>query len=198
MTVQDPTFQGDQAQVNLAVQVAGIAAQVAAAMHSTDPDRRESLVKKLILARVRLAKTGAPPGLLPFIDVMCGLLRDEDVSALANELPGAYRAVYEQIVDETHTQASESEMTLRQVLDEVKHNVILVMTRGSYDQRQMMANTLLKMQSESSRRPDLGALITFLKAARALLNGEDPSPSVAQLKGPFLNKWREIVTAVEE
>ena len=152
MTIKDDLPQDGQAEIDLAMQVANIATLVTGALRSEDASARSELVGRLTVARDRLEETAAPPGLVPFIDVMCGLLEDQDVSARDDELPGAYRAVYEQIVDEMQVQDDEEELTLRQVLDEVTHNVILAMKHGSLDQRRMMANTLLRMQHESVRR----------------------------------------------
>jgi hypothetical protein len=198
MTTEDHPPQQERSRVDLGRQVAGIAAQVAAAIRSRDSERRDQLAAQLVQARERLGQTQAPPGLLPFIDVMCGMLRGQDVSALARPLPGAYRALYEQVVDETQSQGQESELTLRDVLDQVAHNVVLALRHGTDEQCRMMAETLHRMQRESSGRPDLQALVGFLEAARALLRREDPSPSVAQLRGPFLERWHEIVNAIEE
>ncbi len=62
----------------------------------------------------------------------------------------------------------------------------------------MMANTLLKMQRESLRRPDLRTLIDFLDAARALLQDADWAPAAGRLSGPFQAKWEELLEALRE
>jgi hypothetical protein len=191
-----PDQKAPQAQVSLAMQVAHIAAQVTTVLRSGDPEKRAALEDKLVLARDRLQRDGAPPGLVPFIEVMRGLLQDQDVSALASDLPGSYRAVYEQIVDEVKSRDEEGELTVREVLDEVAYNVILAMERGTYHQRRMMANTLLRMERESSRRPDLHSLIEFLQAAQALLQEEDVSPFEERLRGPFREKWDQVLEAL--
>jgi hypothetical protein len=187
-----------QVRVNLAAQVAGIAAQVTAALRSQNADIRRELAEKLARAREGLLLGPAPDGLVPFIDVMCGMLRGENVLVLVDELPAAFRAVYDQLVDETQMHKNEGELTLRQVLEQVSHNLVLAMKQGSYGQRRMMANTLLRMQRESARRPDLQPLIDFLEAARALLQDEDWAVAASQLRGPFQAKWEEVLTDLRD
>jgi hypothetical protein len=89
-------------------------------------------------------------------------------------------------------------MTVRQVLDEVAHNVVLAMSGGTLTHRLRMANTLLAMQQEARDRPDLSGLCDLLQAARILLQGDDPSVVADQLSGPFRSKWDEILEAVGE
>ena len=127
---------------------------------------------------------------------MRGLLRGEDVADQAAELPESFGAVYEQVVDEVQHVHAEGPLTVRQVLDEVSHNVIAAMRQGSYAQRRMMANTLLRMERESERRPDLAPLVHFLEAARALLQDEDWVEPASQLTGPFQVRWTQILEAV--
>lgn len=198
MSVEDSLPQDGQVRVNLAMQVAGIAAQVSAALQSGDADRCEELAEKLTQARVQLQRGTAPEGLVPFIEIMCGLLRGEDVSPLSEGLSTSYRAVYEQIVDEMRESVGEGELTLGEVMSEVAYNVIALIKHGTGAQQSMMAQTLLKMQQESQRRPDLQELIVFLGAARALLLDEDPSPYASQLSGPFQVKWEEILNGLSE
>jgi hypothetical protein len=192
-----PTEQGP-ATVDLAVQVAHIAAQVAAAMHSGSQEKRSELETKLTLARERLEERGAPEGLIPFIDVARGLLGGEDVAPLVVELPPSYRAVYAQIMDDLEAQQEEGELTVREVLDQVSHNVVLAMKRGTFEHRRRMANTLWVMEQEANKRPDLAPLIDFMRAARTLLKGGDPSPVVERLGGPFLAKWEEMLDEIRE
>jgi hypothetical protein len=198
MSVEDNLPQDGQVRVNLAMQVAGIAAQVSAALQSGDADRCEELAEKLTQAQVQLQQGAAPEGLVPFIEIMCGLLRGDDVSPLSERLSASYRAVYEQIVDEMQEPVGEGELTLGEVLSEVAHNVTALVKHGTGAQQSMMAQTLLKMQQESQRRPDLQELIVFLDAARALLLDEDPSPYASQLSGPFQAKWEEILYGLSE
>jgi hypothetical protein len=198
MTAEDDLPQDGQVRVNLAMQVAGIAAQVSAALQSGDTDRCDELVQRLTQARVQLQRGTAPEGLVPFIEVMCGLLRGDDVSARAEELGTSYRAVYDQVVDEVREPVGEGELTLGEVLAEVAYNVIALVRHGTGPQQSMMAQTLLKMQQESQRRPDLQELIVFLSAARALLLDEDPSPYASQLSGPFQAEWEEILNGLNE
>jgi hypothetical protein len=196
MTTKNDLPQDGQAEIDLAMQVANIATLVTAALRSGDSSARSELVGRLTVARDRLEQAVAPPGLVPFIDVMCGLLEDQDVSAREDELPGAYRAVYEQIVDEMQVEDDKGELTLQQVLDEVTHNLILAMKHGSHHQRRMMANTLLRMQHESVRRPDLPPLIEYLQAGQALLQEQDPRPFAQNLRGPFREKWDQVLEAL--
>jgi hypothetical protein len=186
----------EQVKVNVALQVAGIAAQVTAALRSENVDKRVELEAKLAQAQAQLEQGAAPKGLVPFVEAMRGLLRGEETLTLYADVPPSYYAVYSQVVDEIKLRQDEGELTLRQVLDEVAHNVVTVMVQGTYAQRRMMANTLLKMQRESVRRPDLVELIGFLDAARALLNDEDPAPFASRLSGPFQAKWEEILNAL--
>jgi len=190
-----------QARVNLALQVAQVAAQVSTALRGSDQDARDELESRLAMAQERLEQQDAPAGLIPFLAVMCGLLRGEDVSELASELPAAYRAVYAQLVNETqHLGAGDESgtMTVREVLDEVARNVILVMSSGTLTHRLRMADTLLAMQQEAADRPDLAGLCDLLVAARILLQGDDPGVVADQLRGPFRTKWDEILDAVGE
>jgi hypothetical protein len=182
-----------QARVNLALKVAQVAAQVSTALRGSDQDARDELESRLAMAQERLE--------IPFLAVMCGLLRGEDVSDLASELPVSYRAVYVQLVNETQPSESGREsgtMTVRQVLDEVARNVILAMSNGTLTHRLRMADTLLAMQQEAADRPDLAGLCDLLQAARTLLQGDEPGPVADQLRGPFRNKWDEILAAVGE
>jgi hypothetical protein len=185
-------------QVNLAVQVAHIAAQVSAAMGAADTAKKSELESKLTLARERLEQKGAPPGLIPFIDVMRGLLDGRDMSTEARALPPAYQAVYEQLMDDLKQREGEGTLTVGQVLEEVSSNVTLALKRGTFDQRRHMADTLLIMAEESRRRPDLAGLIDFLTATRILLQGGDPLPVEAQLEGPFRDAWHQILKALRE
>ena len=91
MTVEYDVPQDGQVRVNLAIQVAGIAAQVSSALRSSDSDRCTELVRKLTLAQAQLEQGTAPEGLVPFIEVMCGLLRGDDGSASAAGLSMSYR-----------------------------------------------------------------------------------------------------------
>lgn len=198
MTEENDLPKNGQVKVNLAMQVAGIAARVTSAIRSSSQEQCSELAAKLTLARDQLqASDTAPPGLVPFIDVMRGLLRGQDVEELADTLPASYRAVYDQVVDETQ-RGHDGELTLREVLDEVTHNVIVVMKRGSPAQRAKMADTLFRMQRESSWRPDLQAFIDFLQAARTLLQEPDVPPAEPALQGRFLEKWNEILSALNE
>jgi hypothetical protein len=197
MTIEDP-IQGGQERVNLAMQVANIAAQASAAIRSGSLEKREELADTLLRARARLAQNPTPEGLLPFIDVVCGLLRRQEISGDATALPTPYRAVYDQLVDETQRDSDEGELTLGEVLEEVGYNVVAAMRQGTPAQRRMMANTLQRMQQESAHRPDLNALIDLLEAARALLLDEDWAPHASQLRGPFQVRWEEILNAIRE
>ena len=193
-----------QAKVNLALQVAQVAAQVSAALSGPDQAARDELESRLAMAQERLEQQGAPPGLIPFLAVMRGLLRGQDVTELADELPLSYRAVYAQLIHETRPAEGETpgepggSMTVRQVLDEVTRNVILALTRGTLTQRLRMANTLLAMQREAADRPDLAGMCDFFLAARILLQGDDPDEMADELRGPFRAKWDEILAAVGE
>ena len=197
MTIENPPPDGED-RVNLAMQVANIAAQASTALQSGSQEKREELADTLTRARERLAQNPTPEGLLPFMDVICGMLRGQDVSAEAKALPTPYRAVYDQLVDETEHKDEEGEMTLREVLDEVSYNVVAAMKAGTPAQRRMMSNTLQRMQQESARRPDLKSLIDLLAAARALLLDEDWAPHANQLRGPFQARWEEILNAIRE
>jgi hypothetical protein len=196
MAIENPTQDGED-RVNLAMQVANIAAQASAALRSGSLEKRDELVNTLTRARERLAQNPTPEGLLPFIDVVCGLLRGQDVSANATTLPTPYRAVYDQLVDETEHD-DEGEMTLREVLDKVAYNVVAAIKQGTPAQRRMMAHTLERMQRESARRPDLKSLIDLLEAARALLLDEEWEPHANKLRGPFQARWEEILNAISE
>ena len=195
---------GSQATIDLALQVANVAALVSAARRSADESKCKELQDRLALAQAKLLeRQSTPEGLLLFLDVMQGLLRGDDVSALAGDLPAAYRAVYEQLVGETvggapETGVPEGTMTVREVLDEVTHNVVLAMVRGTFDQRRRMADTLLVMEQESLERSDLEGLRGLLQAARLLLQGADPTPVADQLRGPFKARWDEIMEAIQE
>lgn len=184
--------------VNVAMQVAGIAAQVSAALRANNQARHEELEHKLALAQSQLDPLDSPPGLVAFIDVMRGLLRGDDVAARAGGLPSAYRAVYEQVACSRADPQSEGELTVRQVMDEMAHNVITVMRFGTFDQRQQMIDVLSRMQRECAQLSYLSALSDLVKAARVLLEGGDPSALAAQLKGPFRDKWDQILSAIEE
>jgi hypothetical protein len=195
---QGPLAEQAPAKVDLAVQVAHIAAQVAAAMRSGSQEKRGELETKLTLARERLEERGAPEGLIPFIDVVRGLLGGQDVAPLVAELPPSYRAVYAQIMDDLEAREEEGELTVREVLDQVSHNVVLAMKRGTFEHRRRMANTMWVMEQEATKRPDLAPLIDFMRAARTLLKGGDPSPVVERLGGPFLAKWEEMLDEIRE
>ncbi len=197
MTIENPTQDGED-RINLAMQVANIAAQASTALRSGSLEKREELADTLTRARERLTQNPTPEGLLPFIDVICGLLRGQDVTAGATALPTPYRAVYDQLVDETEHNDEEGEMTLREVLDEVSHNVVAAIKGGTPAQRRMMANTLQRMQQSSAHRPDLKSLIDLLEAARALLLDEDWAPHANQLRGPFQARWEEMLNAIRE
>jgi hypothetical protein len=190
-----------QAHVNLALQVAQVAAQVSTVLRGSDQDARDELESRLAMAEERLEQQGAPAGLIPFLAVMRGLLRGEDVSEFASKLPVSYRAVYAQLVNETQLSDSGGEdgsMTVRDVLDEVARNVILAMSHGTLTHRLRMASTLLAMQQEAADRPDLTGLCDLLQAARILLQGDEPGLVADQLRGPFRHKWDEILAAVGE
>jgi hypothetical protein len=188
-----------EATVNLALQVANVAAQVSAAMRSDDEEKRDELETRLALAQARLLERQVTPeGLTDFLGVMRGLLTGEDVSALADALPVAYRAVYKQLVGEIEAGKDEGELTVGQVLDEVTRNTILALVRGTFDQRRRMADTLLAMEQESGERPDLGGLRDLLHAARLLLQEEDPTPVAEGLTGPFKARWEAILEAIPD
>jgi hypothetical protein len=190
-----------QAQVNLALQVAQVAAQVSTALRGADQAAREDLEARLSMAEERLEHQGAPAGLIPFLAVMRGLLRGEDVTELAAKLPTSYRAVYTQLVSETQPGQGADEggsMTVREVLDEVTRNVTLAMSGGTITHRLRMANTLLAMQQEAADRPDLQGLIDFLQAARILLQGDDPSAVADELTDPYRAKWDALLAQVGE
>ena len=197
VTGDAPTDAESRAKIDLALQVAHVAAQVSAAMRANNQDVRDDLQVQLALAAARLEEQGAPPGLIPFLRVMQGLLQGEDVSPLAGELPASSRAVYQQLVDELDVEEAEGTLTVREVLDEVTHNVIVAMVRGTHDQKRRMADTLLAMEQESRGRPDLAALRDLLQAARLLLLGEDPAPVADRLRGPFREHWEAILDAVQ-
>ncbi|MBN1579088.1 MAG: hypothetical protein JXA89_00180 [Anaerolineae bacterium] len=183
--------------MNVALQVAGIAAQVTSALQANDSDRCDELESKLALAQSHLDPLDAPPGLVPFIDVMRGVLRGDDVSARAGGLPPSYRAVYEQVVDSIQNEPDEGELTVREVMDQMANNVIAVMQAGTFDQRQQMVDVLFKMQQESEQRPHLAPLADLAQAARILIEGGDPSAIVSGLPGPYRERWDRIALALE-
>ncbi len=191
--------QDGQVRVNVALQVAGIAAQTTAALQSGQTERCAELERKLARVQSQLDPLNSPPGLVAFIDVVRGLLRGQNVSARAGGLPPSYRAVYEQMVDSiSHTnQPDDGELTLRQVLDEVTHDVIVTMQYGTWTQRQEMAGVLFKMRQESANRLYLLDLTDFLEAAQALLEGQDPANAAARLRGTFRDKWAQILDTTE-
>jgi hypothetical protein len=196
---EDAPAGGGQAAIDLALQVANVAALVSAAMRSADQEKRDELEARLALAQARLLEQkGTPEGLILFLAVMRGLLRGEDMSAQAGDLPAPYRAVYAQLMDEAEADGQEGTLTVREVLDEVTHNVILALVRGNFDQRRRMADTLLVMEQESRQRPDLAGLRHLLQAARLLLKGADPTPVASRLRGPFKARWEEILEAIQE
>jgi hypothetical protein len=189
---------GAEEKISLAVQVAQVAAQVSAVRRAGDEEAKDELASRLALAQARLRQQAdTPEGLALFLDVMQGVLRGKDVSAQADDLPTAYRAVYEQLIEEAQTGGQEGSLTVREVLDEVVHNVILALVRGTFDQRRRMADTLLIMAEESRGRSDLAGLHDLLQAARLLLQGVDPTPIADQLRGPFRARWEEILTAAQ-
>jgi hypothetical protein len=194
-TVND--VQDGRVRVNVALQVAGIAARVTAAMQSDSSDERDELESKLALAQSHLDPMDAPPGLVPFIDVMRGLLRGDDVAARAGGLPPSYRAVYEQVVDSIQAHEDEGELTVRQVMEQVVDNVIAVIRSGTFDQRQQMIDVLYKMQQEAEQRPHLSALGGFTQAARILLEGGDASAIVSELPAPYQEQWGRLAEAAE-
>lgn len=189
--------QDGRVKVNVALQVAGIAAQVTSALQSGDGDRCNELESKLALAQSHLDPLDAPPGLVPFIDVMRGVLRGDDVSARASGLPPSYRAVYEQVVDSVKVEQGEGELTIREVMDQLVRNVIVVMKSGTFDQQQQLIDVLLKIQQESEQRPYLASLADLAQAARILIEGGDTSAVVSRLRGPYLEQWNRIVLALE-
>jgi hypothetical protein len=190
---------GSETTVSLAVQVANVAAQVSSARRSRDESKRDELETRLALAQARLQEQpDTPEGLVLYIGVMRGLLNGDDMSEEAANLPASYRAVYEQLVSETKAGQDEDTLTVREVLDEVTHNVILALVHGSFDQQRQMAHTLLVMEQESLERPDLEGLRGLLQAARLLLEGEDPTPVADQLRGPFKDRYQEILDAIQE
>jgi hypothetical protein len=195
MTTDDTPSQSGRVRVNLAVQVAGIAARVTAAIRSGEQERLE-LESKLATAQKQLEEGTSPEGLVGFIDLVRALLRGGESETTIDELPISYRAVYQQMVDELKVKQDQDLLTVRQVLDEVSLNIAAAMLQGTYAQRRMMANTLLKMQQESRHRPDLGALIDFLEAGRALLQDEDWAPAASRLRGPFQVKWESLLDAI--
>jgi len=196
MSVERETSADRQSRIDLALQVANLAALVSAALKSGDATRRTELEGRLALVQERLQQTGAPTGLIPFIEVLRGALSGVDMSELAEELPRAYRAVYDQLMDEQEAE-DEGQLTVREVMEEVSRNVVAAMRRGSADHRRRMANTLLQMAQESEKRPDLTALIDFLMASRLLLLDRDPSTVVDRLVGSFRDQWQRIVDAIE-
>jgi hypothetical protein len=189
--------QDGRVKVNVALQVAAIAAQVTSALQSDDSDRCNELESKLALAQNQLDPLDAPPGLVPFLDVMRGVLRGDDVSGHASGLPPSYRAVYEQVVDSIAVEQDEGELTVREVMDQVVRNVIAVMQSGTFDQRQQMIDLLFKMQQESEQRPHLVPLANLTQAARILIDGGDPSAIVSSLQGPYREQWDRIALALE-
>jgi hypothetical protein len=195
MTTDDSPSQSGRVRVNLAMQVAGIAARVTAAIRAGEQERIE-LERTLATAQTQLEQGTSPEGLVAFIDLARALLRGEPTETTIEDLPASYRAVYQQMVDEVKIEQDQDLMTLRQVLDEVSHNIAAAMHQGTYAQRRMMANTLLKMQQESQHRPDLEALIDFLEAGRALLQDEDWAPAASRLHGPFQAKWEALLDAI--
>jgi hypothetical protein len=197
MSQEQPLPTGGQDKIDLAVQVASIAAQVSAVMQSDDAERRSELEKRLSLAQTKLSEQQSPEGLIPFIEVMRAVLMGRDASELAEELPRSYRAVYEQLIDEVESE-EEGQLTVREVMQEVSRNALQVLKRGTVDQRRLMANTLLQMAQEAERRPDLEPMIDFITAVRLLLLEQDPSPSVAKLIGPFREQWERILQGLEE
>jgi hypothetical protein len=106
--------------------------------------------------------------------------------------------VYDQLVGEIKSGGEEGALTVREVLDEVTDNVILVMTGGTVAQRQQMSRTLLTMQQEAAHRPDLVGLRDLLQAVRLLLLDDDPSTVADQLRGPFRETWEDILESVGE
>ena len=194
------TVESDQdgrVRVNVALQVAGIAAQVTLALQSDDRDRCDELESKLALAQSHLDPLDAPPGLVSFLDVMRGVLRGDDVSARAGGLLPSYCAVYEQVVDSVKAREDEGELTVRQVMNQVAQNVIAVMQSGTFDQRQQMIDVLFKMQQESEQRPHLSALADFTQAARILIEGGDVSTLVSRLPEPYREQWDHIIRVLE-
>ena len=198
MTGETRPPDGGQSRIDLAVQVANIAAQVSAAMKSADLDKRTDLENRLSLVQERLVGTQTPEELLAFIEVMRAVLAGRDASELTEELGRSFRAVYEQLIDELENPDTSDELTVGQVLQEVSHNVIQAMRFGTADHRRRMGNTLLEMAQEAERRPDLQALIDFLAAARLLLQDGDPTPAEAKLIGPFRSEWDKVLEAIEE
>ena len=126
---------------------------------------------------------------------MRAMLAGEDVSAIVTPLPDGYRAVVAQMIGEIE-QDSDIALTVRDVLDEVSHNVVVAMRHGTYAQRRLMANTLLRMSRESESRPDLSSLVAFLEAARALLQDEDWAEPASALRGPFQARWEGLLESI--
>jgi hypothetical protein len=184
--------------LSLDTEVARIAALVSEALRSGNQQRREELGARLELAQERLAERGAPEGLIPFLEMMRGLLSAGDVSAHLQDLPQTYRALYEQIMDDVGTREQEEQLTVRQVMDQVSQNAVLAIKHGTFDQRRQMADTVLMMEEASRKRPDLAALSGFLVAIRVLLKGGDPSSFEERLTGPFRERWDEIRRILDE
>jgi hypothetical protein len=198
MTTEHPTPpEGSQA-LDLAVQVANIAAQVSVALRSPGSEKRNELEGRLALAQERLGEQGSPEGLIPFLEVMRQLLQGRDPSELVEELPRAYRAVYDQLIDEQTAEQDQGDLTVGEVIEEVSANLVRVMRHGTADQRRMMGNMLLQMAQDAESRPDLAVLIDFFTAARCLLQDRDPSPSADKLHGPFRAQWERVIAAIQE
>ena len=195
--MDNQVIQDGKVRVNVALQVAGIAAQVTAAIKSGSQERCQALESKLDQAQAQLDPQDSPPGLIAFIDIMRGMLLDQPVSARAGGLPPSYRAVYQQVVDSIQAERQEGDLTIRQVMDEVAENVVRAMQYGTPNQQQQMAEVLFRMEQESEERIYMEPLVGMLQAARILLEGGDPTEAVAELRGPFRAKWDEIMETLQ-
>lgn len=131
-----------------------------------------------------------------FIDALRAVLRGEDTRQQLIGLRPPYRDAFLSLLQ--ILAADNADFSRHVLLDRVRHNTIVALTRGNREVRAAVAATLADLSDPLTSEAGVEDLRTLLNGAQAMLEGRQPSPSVDALPEPYATVWREILAAAEK
>jgi tetratricopeptide (TPR) repeat protein len=167
-----------------------ICGEVVVTLRAGDAGRQKVLATQL----ERMLKEDLPiEGARDFLQVLVIWLHGQDTQTLVEKLQPVFRNAYDQMVvavEQEETDNTDEEGALK--IEDLPGVVSSALLQGTVEQRQQMAEELIKAQQQVP--PEQASLGNFFGCLAAALRGE--TPEIASLEAPFTDLWQEFQDAL--
>ena len=167
-----------------------ICGEVVVTLRAGNAERQKVLATQI----ERMLKEDLPiEGARDFLQVLVIWLHGQDTQALVEKLQPVFRNAYDQMVvavEQEETDNTDEEGALK--IEDLPGLVSSTLLQGTVEQRQQMAEELIKAQQQVP--PEQASLGNFFGCLATALRGE--TPEVASLEAPFTDLWQEFQDAL--